>query len=120
MNPQTKTLHTLKIISATYITHDVKRFIVEKPEDYHYRPGQSVMISINKPDWKDEKRPFTFTSLQDWDHLEFVIKIYEDHDGVTNQMASLKPGDELLLHEVFGTIQYKGPGIFLADRKSVV
>lgn len=107
-------MHTLKIISTTYITHDVKRFVVEKPEDYQYHPGQSTHISINKLKWKDKKRPFTFTSLQDWDHLEFIVKIYEDHQGVTQKMADLKPGDELILHEVFGTIQYKGPGIFLA------
>lgn len=107
-------MHTLKILSSTYITHNVKRIVVEKPKDFEYHPGQSAHISVNHPEWKDEIRQFTFTSLQDWDFLEFIVKIYEEHEGVTAQMGKLKAGDELLLHDVFGTIQYKGPGIFIA------
>jgi ferredoxin-NADP reductase len=47
-------------------------------------------------------------------HLEFMIKIYKDHAGVTNMLGSLNAGDELILHDVFGAIQYKGPGVFIA------
>lgn len=107
-------MYTLKIKQISFITHKVKRFVVEKPENISYHPGQSAHISINKPDWEDKIRPFTFTSLQAWDHLEFIVKIYKDHEGVTAQMDTLKVGDELLLHDVFGSIQYKGPGIFIA------
>src|SRR6185437_10409855 len=39
---------------------------------------------------------------------------YRDHDGVTHALDSVKPGDELILRDVWGTIQYKGPGYFLA------
>ncbi len=73
-----------------------------------------MLISINQPGWEDQVRPFSFTSLQHWDHLEFIIKIYDDHKGVTSQMGKLNTGDDLLLHSVYGTIQYKGPGIFIA------
>ena len=107
-------MHKLKILKTHYITHDVKRFVLEKPAGFEYAPGQSARISINLPGWEDKKRPFSFTSLNHWDNLEFIIKIYEENNGVSSQMAKLNPGDELLLHDVFGTIQYKGPGIFIA------
>jgi predicted ferric reductase len=43
-----------------------------------------------------------------------MIKIYLDHEGVTNKLGSLNAGAELILHDVFGAIQYKGPGVFIA------
>lgn len=106
--------HIVKILSANYVTHNVRHFVVEKPQGFIYIPGQATDVSINKPDQEEELRPFTFTSLTDAEHLEFVIKIYKDHDGVTAKLGDLKPGEELILHEVFGAINYKGPGIFIA------
>jgi ferredoxin-NADP reductase len=111
--------HVVKIISIEPVTHNVKHFKVEKPQDYHFGPGQATEVAINKPQWKEERRPFTFTSLNEWDHLEFTIKIYSDHEGVTNQLGQLKAGDELLLHDVWGAIQYKGEGIFIAGGAGV-
>ncbi len=107
-------MQRLKIRNTHYITHNVKRFVLEKPQDLEYTPGQSALISINQKGWEDQIRPFSFTSLQHWDYVEFIIKIYEDHHGVTAQLGKLKKGDELILHDVYGTIQYKGPGIFIA------
>ncbi|WP_271423896.1 FAD-binding oxidoreductase [Aequorivita sinensis] len=107
-------MQILKIISNQYITHNVKRFVLEKPKDFTYAPGQSAVISINIPGWENQLRPYTFTSLQHWDYLEIIVKIYEEHEGVSAQMGKLNTGAELLLHEVFGTIKYKGPGIFIA------
>lgn len=107
-------MQTLKIISNHYITHNVKRFVLEKPKDFTYAPGQSAVISINIPGWENQLRPYTFTSLQHWDYLEIIVKIYEEHEGVSAQLGKLNTGAELLLHEVFGTIKYKGPGIFIA------
>ncbi|MEH6764270.1 MAG: FAD-binding oxidoreductase [Aequorivita antarctica] len=107
-------MQRLKILNTHFITHNVKRFVLEKPSGFEYTPGQSAQISIDQKGWEDQIRPFTFTSLQHWDHLEFIIKIYEDHKGVTSQLGKINAGAELLLHEVYGTIQYKGPGIFIA------
>jgi ferredoxin-NADP reductase len=106
--------HIVKILECGFITHDVKRFVVEKPAKFTFIPGQAADVSINNPDWKNEIRPFTFTSLNEWPYLEFIIKIYDDHSGVTNQLGKTNAGAELILHDVFGTIQYKGPGIFIA------
>lgn len=104
----------VKIISIQKVTHDVKHYRVEKPAGYVFEPGQATEVSINQEKWKEEKRPFTFTSLNDWPHLEFTIKSYKDHDGVTNTLGTLKAGDELILRDVWGAITYKGEGYFIA------
>ena len=111
--------HVVKIIATEPVTHNVKHFEVEKPSGYSYIPGQATEVAINKDKWRSERRPFTFTSLNEWDHLEFTIKIYSDHDGVTNQLGHLKAGDELLLHDVWGAIHYKGEGTFIAGGAGV-
>src|SRR5215813_7855402 len=97
--------HIVGIISVEPVTHNVRRFKVVKPAGYQFIPGQATEVAINKPKWKEERRPFTFTSLNEWDHLEFTIKIYAEHKGVTDQLGKLKAADELLLHDVWGAIQ---------------
>jgi ferredoxin-NADP reductase len=114
-----ETTHIVKIISVVPVTHNVKRFTVQKPVGYEYNPGQATEVSINSREFKDEKRPFTFTSLPDSKDLEFTIKIYSDHNGVTNELGKLKAGDELILRDVWGAIVYNGPGIFIAGGAGV-
>ena len=106
--------YIVKILKIEQVTHDVKRFVVEKPQNYKFIPGQATYVSINKKGWKEEERPFTFTSLNENPILEFTIKKYEERKGVTNEIHKLNPGDELIIQEPFGTINYKEPGIFIA------
>jgi ferredoxin-NADP reductase len=106
--------HACKILMKEFVTHDVNRFIVEKPQGFKYLPGQATEVSINSPELKNEKRPFTFSSFNDDHVLEFTIKSYPQHEGVTDKLSRLKPGDELIIREVWGTINYKGPGVFIA------
>lgn len=111
--------HALPIQDIRQLTHDVKQFTLPKPDGYDFSPGQATEVSIDKEGWRDEKRPFTFTSLPEQDHLEFTIKIYPDHKGVTHQLDQLKKGDRLLIDAPWGTIEYKGPGVFLAGGAGV-
>lgn len=111
--------HYVKIKSIERVTHDVLRIKTDKPDQYIFTPGQATEIAINKDGWQDEKRPFTFTSLPPDDHLEFTIKTYPARKGVTNELLQLKENDELILHEVFGTIAYKGEGVFIAGGAGV-
>src|SRR5690349_14934695 len=104
----------VKIISAEYVTHNVKQFRVERPADYAFVPGQATEVSVNLPGWTDRKSPFTFTALSDKPYLEFTVKIYPERHGVTDQLSNLRPGDELLIRDVWGAIEYKGPGYFIA------
>jgi len=111
--------HIVNILSVESDTHDVKRFRVEKPKGYTFVPGQATEVTINKEGWLDKRNPFTFTSLNAWDFLEFTIKIYDKHQEVTHQLGLLKPGDQLILHDVWGAIQYKGEGTFIAGGAGV-
>jgi len=111
--------YCVKIKSVRHITPDVLQIDVEKPKQYHFIPGQATEISINKEGWKNEKRPFTFTSLPDEDYLQFIIKTYPSHKGVTNELLQLKKNDELILHGVFGAIAYKKEGLFIAGGAGV-
>jgi cytochrome-b5 reductase len=107
--------HTATILMTEFVTHDVKRFILTKPRNFDYEPGQGVKFVINEPRWRgEESRPFTPTSLRDDKILEFTIKRYADHKGVTDRMHTLEVGAKLMISEAFGTITYKGPGIFIA------
>ncbi len=109
----------LKVVSISPVTRDVYRIVTEKPPGISYVPGQAADITLDKQGWEDEMRPFTFTSLPDDNHLEFTIKTYPAHNGVTNQIRSMKPGDAFVLHGVFGDISYKGEGIFIAGGAGV-
>jgi ferredoxin-NADP reductase len=104
----------VRILHKEDVTHDVKRLEIEKPEGYKFVPGQATEVAVNKPEWRNEKRPFTFTSLNEWPYLEFTIKGYSSHKGVTDQIHKLAVGDELLIHDVWGAISYKGRGVFIA------
>jgi ferredoxin-NADP reductase len=111
--------HIIKIKSIKNVTPDVLQIVATKPENYTFSPGQATEISINKTGWKDKKNPFTFTSLPENDYLEFTIKTYPSHKGVTNELLKLKKDDELIIHEVFGYITYKGEGVFIAGGAGV-
>lgn len=106
--------YQVNILNIVSLTHDVKRITTEKPEGYTFSPGQATEIAIDQDGYRDKKRPFTFTSLPDDDHLEFTIKSYHDHDGVTHQIDALAEGDALIIDDAWGAIEYKGKGTFIA------
>jgi len=104
----------VKIKSIQHATHDVLRIVTEKPKELVFVPGQATEIFLDKTGWEKEGRPFTFTCLPNDDHLEFMIKTYPGHEGVTNELLKLEPGDKLLVNDIFGAINYKGEGTFIA------
>ncbi len=106
--------HIVKILEITQVTHDVRAFRIEKPAGYHFEPGQATDVSVNQPGYEEELRPFTFTCLTTDPYLEFTIKRYADHHGVTDKIHQLVAGDELIIRDVWGAIEYKGPGYFIA------
>ncbi|MBI3233217.1 MAG: flavodoxin reductase [Bacteroidetes bacterium] len=111
--------YIVKIKSIKKVTHDVLQIVTEKPKNYNFVSGQATEVSINKDNWRNKRNPFTFTCLPDKNFLEFTIKTYPERKGVTNELLSLTQGDELILHEVFGTINYKGEGVFIAGGAGV-
>lgn len=111
--------YAVKITGVSDVTHDVRRITVEKPDGFAFQPGQATDVAIDKAGWRDEPRPFTFTSLNCWPELEFTIKVYPDHDGVTEQIGMLRKGDRLLIEDPWGAIRYKGKGCFIAGGAGV-
>lgn len=110
---------SVSILDTIPVTHNVRHYRVARPRGYSFTPGQATEVSIDREGWRDKKRPFTFTSLPDAETLEFTIKSYFDHNGVTNELWSLGAGDRLILRDVWGTIQYRGPGTFIAGGAGV-
>jgi ferredoxin-NADP reductase len=104
----------VKIIEIRQVTHDVKCFRIEKPVDYTFQPGQATDLSINQQGLEEETRPFTFTALARESYLEFTIKRYPEHHGITDRLHQLTVGDELIIRDSWGAIDYKGPGYFIA------
>ena len=104
----------LHILSVDNVTRDVKRFRFKKPTGLTYESGQATEIFIDREGWRDEGRPFTFTSLPEDDILEFMIKRYPSHEGVTDELHKLEEGDTVLMNDVFGAIHYRGKGLFIA------
>lgn len=104
--------HVVKILKVDFETHNVKRFILEKPENFLFKGGQATNVSINSLRFRNEKRPFTFTSRPEDSVLEFIIKKYSN--GITEKIHELKAGDELIIDGTFGYFEYKGEGVFIA------
>ncbi len=100
-------------------THNVLRFTLNESEAINFLPGQAAELAVDKDGWRDKANPFTFTSLPHEDHLEFTIKIYPKHEGVTDQLSKLESGDHIILKSIFGAIKYKGKGTFIAGGAGV-
>jgi ferredoxin-NADP reductase len=111
--------HTVQIKHKKWLTHDVLQFKTEKPQNFTYTAGQAVEITLNDPKFKDDWAPFTLTSLNRDDDLEFTIKIYPDHDGMTLALSKLKEGESFVITDPWDSFKYQGPGVFIAGGTGV-
>ncbi|PLX50319.1 MAG: flavodoxin reductase [Desulfobulbaceae bacterium] len=104
-----------KILATQFVTHDTKRFLLSRPSAFQWQPGQGVELVIDEAPWDQEDgRPFTPTGQGHDQVLEFIIKRYAEHQGVTDHLHTLAPGSQLLMSKPFGAIGYKGKGVFIA------
>ena len=102
------------VLNKTWITHNVFQLSIERPELFTYSLGQAVEISLYK-DTEFLKAPFTITSVYEKDKdLQFIIKVYPKHKGVTTALSKLKVTDTLLLSNPWDSFNYNGPGMFIA------
>jgi len=111
--------HSVAITAITPVAQNVFSYDLEKPDGFSFEPGQATAVSIDKEGWRDEKRPFTFTSLPDENRLQFTIKSYHNRAGVTDQLSKLLVGDRLIIGDAWGTIRYEGKGVFIAGGAGV-
>jgi len=107
-------MNKIRVRSIEPHNYNVRRLVTDKPEGYDFEPGQATLVAVDKDGLRDEKRPFTFTSLPSDDYLEFTIKIYPSHEGVTDAIDDLNEGDHLLIEDPWGAITFKGKGTFIA------
>ncbi|MHC9234727.1 FAD-binding oxidoreductase [Pseudooceanicola sp. 502str34] len=106
--------HTLTLQHIEPVTPDTHRLRFRRPDGFDFTPGQAVDMALDKDGWREEKRPFTFVSLPDETCLDFVIKSYPEHDGVTEQIGKMEPGDKVIISAPWGAIHDEGPGWFIA------
>lgn len=111
--------HTLTLRRIEPVTPDTHHLWFDRPESFDYVPGQAVDLALDRDGWREEKRPFTFVSLPGEEDLQFVIKSYPDHDGVTEQIGRMSPGDKVIVEDPWGAIQDEGPGLFIAGGAGV-
>lgn len=111
--------HTLTLQKIEPVTPDTHHLVFDKPEGFDFTPGQAVDLALDRDGWRDEKRPFTFVSLPQEKTLDFVIKSYPGHDGVTEQIGKLQPGDRVTIDDPWGVIKDEGPGTFIAGGAGV-
>ena len=109
--------HLVKILALENIAPTIKRFVVEKPLGFSFIPGHSVMIAL--PNAPHEKNSYSFTSTNVDSYLEFIIKRYPALGSFTQKLHALKPGDSLLLAEMFGSTRYQGQGMFIAGGQGI-
>jgi len=109
-----------RVLHREQVADHVNLYVVEKPEGFQFRPGQAVDLAIDEEGWRDEKRPFTMTSLPSNPRLEFIVKSYPTgsnpkHDGMTEHLGrDIEIGDRVIFDEPWGAIEYRGPGVFIA------
>jgi cytochrome-b5 reductase len=106
--------HQATLLMRQFVTHDVQRLLLTRPDGLVWQPGQGIELAIDRDEWRDQGRPFTPTSLLEDRILELTVKRYPKADGVTEALHSLEPGAGLLVSDAFGTITYQGPGTFIA------
>lgn len=111
--------HTLTLKSIEPVTHNVYRLRFDKPAGFDFQPGQAIDFRLDRDGWRDNKHPFTMTSLPEDKHLEFTIKSYPDRHGITEQIARLAPGDRVIIGDAWGAITDSGPGVFIAGGAGV-
>ncbi|UWR26582.1 flavodoxin reductase [Sulfitobacter sp. S223] len=106
--------YELTLQSKENVTPDTRHYVFNRPEGLEFEPGQATEMTLLKDGWRDESRPFTFVSQPDDNTLEFVIKSYPDHNGMTEQLAKIEPGEKVEIVSPFGAITDHGPGVFIA------
>ncbi len=105
---------TLTLQQISPVTHDTHHLVFDRPEGFDFTPGQATHMALDRDGWRDEDRPFTMTSQPGDPMLEFIIKSYPSHNGVTQRIGMMNKGDRVLAEKPAGAISDHGPGVFIA------
>jgi len=111
--------YNLKIMSIEQENPETKKLIAAKPRDFKFKPGQALLVSINKPGLKDDKRLIAATSLNSDYYLELLFPELK-YDRFTENLCKTKAGEEITIFDAAGTLEYKGKGIFIALESGIL
>lgn len=87
----------LKIIEVKEIADFTKSFVLEKPKNFDYLPGQHIFVEIAPENGK----PFSLVSSPTQDFLEFAT-IIRDDSPFKQELNVLNQGDELIISGPYG------------------
>lgn len=104
----------VKIIKKEWLTHNVVRFVLERPKEFQCSIGDAVDIILEPSGPKQRSAPFTLTNLPDSTVLELIIKVYPDRKGFTAALSKKEIGDTLDISGAWKSFEYLGKGTFIA------
>lgn len=107
--------HKVKVLKKEYIKQDIIRIFIEKPFGYTYKIGQTIDLSINKPEFALEVASFTLMSNENQSYLEIIVKVYPDCKEISNGLSLIAIDDCLLISKAWDYFKYNGPGVFIVD-----
>jgi ferredoxin-NADP reductase len=113
-NEISRNYYLVEILNIELLNKNILKIKVEKPEGYNFTPGQIAGIRVVKAGSRGRMRYFSFTGLNEWDYLEFIIKTIPSKENLFNGLTNLLPGDFLILKRPEGNFDYVEPGIFFA------
>lgn len=111
--------HKVEILQKEWLTHNVMRLKLERPKGFDYKAGMAIEATLDETGFDDKWSPFTMTSLPTQDELEFTIKVYAEHEGLTLALSKLNEGESFLITDSFDTFKNKGPAVFIAGGTGV-
>ena len=110
----TKLPYNVSILSQEWLTADILRLELEKPDGYTYSPGQALALTIDDPAFHTDFAPFTITNLDQEPTIELILKVYSSHNGMTLALSRCSVGDNLFIGEPWDSFPYLGKGVFIA------
>lgn len=111
--------YEVKILDTLWLAPNIIQLTLEKPDGYNFIAGQAAEVSINSQMFSGKTAPFTFTGLVNDVVLELIIKVYEEHNGLTMAISKLKIGDALQISEAWDSYNYSEPGVFIAGGSGI-
>ena len=106
--------YTVNIIDKSWLTHNVILLVLEKPQGFTHNIGQAIELTLDTPQYRSQFAPFTLVGSPEEIHLRLIIKVYPEHQGLTQALSKTKINDSLIITEAWDSYVYKGEGTFIA------
>ncbi|WP_367344205.1 ferredoxin--NADP reductase [Methanomethylovorans sp.] len=95
-----------KTIDIIKRTHDVKSFRFRRPEDFDFKPGQYILVSLTV-EGKVVTKAFSLSSSPtEKDHIEFTKKL--TGHPFSEVLDNMKVGDSAVISGPFGKMTFEG------------